>query len=112
MRGVHACVLTEYVKCAHMHAAHAGAPCCVCGTDMVCCCAVLCCACSMRLLRPQALVQEEAIRFWATTTAYRSAARTVAQFLTAYICIRGAVACAICSAFCLGESCVGIAFSY
>lgn len=29
------------------------------------------CACSMRLLRPQALVQEEAIRYWATTTAYR-----------------------------------------
>jgi len=27
--------------------------------------------CSMRLLRPQALVQEEAIRYWATTTAYR-----------------------------------------
>lgn len=26
---------------------------------------------SMRLLRPQALVQEEAIRYWATTTAYR-----------------------------------------
>jgi hypothetical protein len=25
----------------------------------------------MRLLRPQALVQEEAIRYWATTTAYR-----------------------------------------
>jgi hypothetical protein len=26
---------------------------------------------SMRLLRPQALVQEESIRYWATTTAYR-----------------------------------------
>jgi hypothetical protein len=33
--------------------------------------AVLLCLCSMRLLRPQALVQEEAIRYWATTTAYR-----------------------------------------
>lgn len=29
---------------------------------------------SMRLLRPQALVQEEAIRYWATTTAYRCGA--------------------------------------
>lgn len=36
-------------------------------------CPALPCLCdhSMRLLRPQALVQEEAIRYWATTTAYR-----------------------------------------
>jgi hypothetical protein len=36
---------------------------------------------SMRLLRPQALVQEEAIRYWATTTAYRCGA--VEQLLNA-----------------------------
>jgi hypothetical protein len=44
----------------------------ICAVGLLCC-AVLCCGCSMRLLRPQALVQEEAIRYWATTTAYRSA---------------------------------------
>lgn len=67
------------------------------GPFFPCLCCVLLCLCSMRLLRPQALVQEEAIRYWATTTAYRWGCMTWPWILFVVLCFSVPIFLSCCS---------------